>query len=141
MNDIEKLSPDMKKMLALRSLQESTDKIKERMNASRALMQGVPLSEVSQLDPLVPVNTLPDVGDGQDNLLPLSELPTGITFTLSPWEPMDESGYDIYFALDDNLFPTLPQLTVQPGFDPENVTLALGDLRLDHGQHLSLIHI
>lgn len=135
MNDIEKLSPDMKKMFALRSQQESTNKIKERMNASRALMQGVPLSEVSQLDPLVPTNTLDDVGDDQDNLLPLSELPTGITFTLSPWEPMDESSYDIYFALDDNLFPALPQLTVEPGFDPENVTLALGDLRLDHGQH------
>lgn len=135
MNDIEKLSPDMKKMLALRSLQESTDRIKERMNASRALMQGVPLSEVSQLDPLVPINTLADVGDGQDNLLPRSELPNGITFTLSPWEPMDESGYDIYFAMDDNNFPAQPVRTVLPGFDPEDVTLALGDLRLEHGQH------
>ncbi len=135
MNDIEKLSPDMKKMLALRSLQESTDRIKERMNASRALMQGVPLSEVSQLDPLVPVNTLPDVGDGQDNLLPRSEIPNGITFTLSPWEPMDEMGYDIYFAFDDDNFPAQPVLTVLPDFDPQDVTLALGDLRLKHGQH------
>lgn len=135
MNDIEKLSPSTKKMLALLGQQESTSQIRERMHVSRAAIQGVPLSQVSDLDPLEPVNTLPDVGDNQDNLLPRSQLPVGITFKVVAWEEMEESGYNIYFALDDEDFPAVPTLTVEPDFDDFEHTIQVNHLQTNHGIH------
>ena len=70
MNDIEKLSASTKQLLALQSVQESASKIRERANINRAAMEGVPVSELSNLTPLTGFNTLPDNNDGQDNLLP-----------------------------------------------------------------------
>ena len=86
MNDIEKLSPDVKKALTLQLKQERSREAHRLWLEQRAVQLGVSVDQVRTLNPLVPVNTLPDVGDDQDSLLARDQWPVGITFTVSPWE-------------------------------------------------------
>lgn len=136
MNDIEKLSPDMKKAMALTAKQESASNARKIVNEHRALMQGISVAQLRQLPALVPVNTLPDNGDGQDTLLPRSQLPVGLTVTVSPWTEMGDEpgGYTLYFGIDgdDIIGAGVP---VVADFEPFNHTIDLGQLALEHGPH------
>lgn len=138
MNDIEKLSPDTKKLLAVRAKQESESQVRQLANARRAARQGIPVEQLRQHDALVPQNTLLDNNDGQTNLLPRDQLPTGIVVNLVPWEDMEfESGYNILFAIDDEDMETNGRLvTVLPDFQPFDHAIDLDDYLLDHGPHV-----
>lgn len=135
MNDIEKLSASTKQLLALQSVQESARKIRKRANINRAAMEGVPVSELSNLTPLTGFNTLPDNNDGQDNLLPRGQFETGIIFTVSPWPNTELFGFDLFFAIDDEPFPDTP-ITVLPDFVAFEHTLPISQgVRITHGVH------
>lgn len=137
MNDIEKLSPDMKKVLTVRAKQESASKARKLINERRALIEGVSVAELRQLLPLVPKNTLPDNGDGQDTLLPRNEWATGLTVTISPWANMGDEGADfaIRFSFDDEGMPTTGGIVVQPDFEPFDHSVDISSLQFEHGVH------
>ncbi len=137
MNDIEKLSPDMKKVLTERAKQESASKARKIINERRALVEGVPVAELSVHSPLVPVNTLQDNGDGQDTLLPRSEWPTGLTVTISPWADMGDEGgnFSIRTSFDEEDMPDSGGIIVEPDFAPFNFTVDISSLVFEHGVH------
>ena len=136
MNDIEKLSPDVKKALTLQLKQERSREAHRLWLEQRAVQLGVSVDQVRTLNPLVPVNTLPDVGDDQDSLLARDQWPVGITFTVSPWEDMDLEGeFDLYFEIDGVADTRPPGLTVLANFAPFDHTVDIGDAVTDHGVH------
>lgn len=136
MNDIEKLSPDMKKAMALTAKQESARNARKIVNEQRARKQGISVSQLRQLPALVPVNTLANNGDGQDNLLPRSQLSVGLTVTVSPWTDMDEEpgGYTLYFGIDgDEVIGA--GVPVEADFAPFNHIIDVSGFALEHGAH------
>lgn len=135
MNDIEKLSPDIKKLAALHVKQESEREARQRVNERRARIQGIPVSQLRQLDPLVPVNTLPNNGDGQDGLLPKEQLEVGLIVTFVPWADMTEKDYKIFYAFDGEDFEKPNHILVLPDFQPFDHTFDLSRFELAHGPH------
>lgn len=137
MNDIEKLSPDMKKALAVRAKQESASKARKSINERRALIEGVSVGELNVHSPLEPMNTLPDNGDGQNTLLPRSQLTTGLIVKILPWDDMGDEGanFAIRISFDDPTMPGDDSVIVEPDFDPFDFTVDISSVMFDHGAH------
>lgn len=136
MNDIEKLSSGMKKALAVQAKKESAAKVRKIVNEHRALIQGVPVDQLLNATPLEPLNTLPDNGDGQINLLPRAQFATGLTYKVHPWDDMVEAnGYYLYFAIDEKPDVTLDGIPVPVDFQPFDLSIDIDAFVVDHGRH------
>ncbi|MFD2644617.1 hypothetical protein [Pseudomonas japonica] len=134
MNDIEKLSSDIKKLRATQAKQAGAEQTRAARNKRLAPKVGIASGVLEQLDPAEIVNALPDNGDGQHNTLQRADLVTGVVVRVSAWDGMRGEDYDLTFAVDNDPYGYL--VTVPTGFTPPiEVTLALGDHQFEHGVH------
>lgn len=134
MNDIEKMSSDMKKVAVLRAKQESASNTRRILNERRAMLLGIPVEQLTAHPALVPVNTLDDNGDGQDNLLPRDQWPVGLVVKIEPWTDMSEPSYKLYFFIDED--EPVSEVTVAPGFTAFDHPVPVVDYQYDHGPHV-----
>ncbi|MFJ4372044.1 hypothetical protein ACIP1T_05440 [Pseudomonas japonica] len=134
MNDIEKLSSDIKKLRVIKAKQAGAERTRADRNKRLAPKVAIAGGVLEELDPAEIVNALPNNNDGQHNTLLRADLVTGVVVRVSAWDSMREEDYSLSFAVDDDPYGYL--VRVPSGFTPPiEVILALGDHQFEHGVH------
>lgn len=83
--------------------------------------------------PLVPLNTLPNIDDGQPDTVPLDQHQVGLSVRLLEWVDMDGANWHVRFGIDDDELGAMQ--IVSPGFGQLDVLVQLGTSRYQHGFH------